>query len=190
MSRTREARRLAGLLSQRAGVAVSVTWDQAPGRGYAWCWGVEWCDGPTVDQVRTWCDEVDADVAPLNVHKLWLSRRISTRAWALHLLRHVAAGGDFANRYGTRCAIEDVMQAEASPDQPADEQEAARADALLRLARHTVKVHGGPVLTGPNDEAPMIDVLIAHGLAALDGEGTLPEGVVPLRRPKRAQEGL
>jgi hypothetical protein len=36
----------------------------------------------------------------------------------------------------------------------------------------------------------MIDVLTAHGLAALDGEGTLPEGVIPLRRPKQAQKGL
>jgi hypothetical protein len=36
----------------------------------------------------------------------------------------------------------------------------------------------------------MIDVLIAHDLAVLDGEGELPPGVTSLRRPKQAQKGL
>ncbi len=35
----------------------------------------------------------------------------------------------------------------------------------------------------------MWELLAAHGLAVLGGEGTLPVGVIPLRRPKRAQEG-
>jgi hypothetical protein len=188
VSRTRDARRLAELLSQRGGVAVSVTWDQpsSTSRGRRWCWCVEWQDGPTVEQVKAWAEDVGA----LDVEALYLSRHLSARAWAIHLVRHVAAGGTFENRYGARCELEDRMGTMSAPDAAADGREAAQAEALLRLARHVAVVHGRPVLDGPHDEAPMIDVLIAHGLAALDGEGELPAGVTLLRRPERAQEGL
>jgi hypothetical protein len=188
MSRTRDARRLAELLSQRAGVAVSVTWDQpsSTSRGRRWCWCVEWQDGPTIDQVKAWAQDVGA----LDVEVLSLSRHLSARAWAIYLVRHVAAGGTFENRYGVRYKILEAMEATPSPDAAADDREAARAEALLRLARHVTVAHGRTVLDDPDDEAPMIDVLIAHGLAALDGEGELPAGVTPLRRPKRAEESL
>jgi hypothetical protein len=188
VSRSRDARRLADLLSQRAGAAVSVTWDQpsSTSRGRRWCWCVEWQDGPTVDQVKAWAQDVGA----LDVEALYLARRLSARAWAIHLVRFVAGGGTFENRYGARCEILDRMMAIPSPDAAADDREAARAGALLRLARHVVVAHGRTVLQDPDDEAPMIDVLVAHGLAALDGEGELPSGVTPLRRPKQAQEGL
>ena len=73
-------------------------------------------------------------------------------------------------------------------DEPND-REAARAEALLRLAWHVVVAHGRTVLTTPDNDAPRIDVLIAHGLAALDGEGKLPDGVTPLPRPDQAREG-
>jgi hypothetical protein len=136
--------------------------------------------------VKAWAQDVGA----LDVEALSLSRHLSARAWAIHLVRHVAAGGTFENRYAGPYKILEAMEATPSPDAAADDREAARAEALLRLARHTIMVHGVPVLDGPHDEAPMIDVLIAHGLAALDGEGELPAGVTPLRRPKRAEEGL
>jgi hypothetical protein len=147
---------------------------------------VDWQDGPTVEQVKAWTQDIGA----LDVEALYLARRLSARAWAIHLVRHVAGGGTFENRYGAGCEILDQMMATPSPDAAGDDREAARAGALLRLARHVIVVHGRTVLQDPDDEALMIDVLTVHGLAALDGEGTLPEGVVPLRRPKQAQEGL
>jgi hypothetical protein len=188
VSRTRDARRLADLLSQRAGVAVSVTWDQpsSTSRGRRWCWCVEWQDGPTIEQVKAWAQDMGA----LDVEALSLYRHLSARAWAVNLVRHVSAGGSFENRYGARYEVLDRMMAMPSPDVAADDREAARAEALLRLARHPIVVHGRTVLDGPDDEDPMIDVLVAHGLAALDGKGELPAGVTPIRQPKRAEESL
>jgi hypothetical protein len=185
VSRTRDARRLADLLSQRAGVAVSVTWDQpsSTSRGRRWCWCVEWQDGPTVEQVKAWTQDMGA----LDVEALYLTRHLSARAWAIHLVRHVSAGGSFENRYGARYEILDQMMAIPAPDAAGDDREAARAEALLRLARHVVVAHGRTVVQDPDDEAPMMDVLIAHGLAALDGEGELPAGVTPLAAARKAK---
>lgn len=150
---------------------MSVAWDQPPGRRkYTWC--LYWQDGPTVEQVKAWAQ----DLATLDVEALYFARSLSTRAWAIHLVRHVVAGGTFENRYGARYDVLDGMMAMPSPDAAADDREAARAEALVRLA-------------GPHDEARMIDVLAAHGLAALDGEGELPPGVTPLRRPSAANGG-
>jgi hypothetical protein len=133
-------------------------------------------DGPTVEQVKAWAHELAGDVAALDVEQLHYYRGLSDRAWAVQLVRHVAGGGSLEDPLSFRYELEDRMRAVSSPDAPADEQEAQRASALLRLAH-------------PHDENRMIDVLAAHGLAALDGEGTLPEGVIPLRRPKQAQGG-
>lgn len=130
------------------------------------------------------------EVGTLDVEGLYINRRLSARAWAVHLVRHVAASGTFENRYGARCEVLDRMMAVPSPDVAADDQEEARAGALLRLTRQVIVVHGRTVLQDPDDEAPMIDLLIAHGLAALDGDGELPAGITPLHRPKRTQEGL
>jgi hypothetical protein len=129
-------------------------------------------NGPTVDQVRQWAQ----DVGTLDVEALSLSRHLSARAWAVQLVRHVAAGGRLDNPFAFRYELEDRMRAMTVPDAPLDEQEAARAEALLRLAH-------------PYDENRMIDLLTAHGLAALDGAGELPPGVTPLAAA-RAARGL
>jgi hypothetical protein len=170
VSRSRDARRLAEALSQRAGVPVAVTWDESPGRGRRWCWCTSWQDGPTVDQVRAWA----RDMATLDVEALSLSRHLSARAWAVQLVRHVADGGGLEDPFSFRYELEDRMRAISEPDAPIDGQEAARAEALLRLAH-------------PHDENRMIDVLTAHGLAALDGEGTLPQGVTALTAAREAK---
>lgn len=165
MSRTRDARRLENLLTQRAGVPVSVTWDQpsSTSRGRRWCWCVEWMNGPTVDQVREWA----RDVGTLDVEALSLYRHLSARAWAVNLVRHVAAGGGLGEPFAFRYELEDRMRAMSAPDAPIDDREAARAEALMRLAY-------------PFDENRMVDVLAAHGLAVLDGVGDLPAGVTAL----------
>ena len=71
-----------------------------------------------------------------------------------------------------RFELEHVEQPWA--DRPVDDEEQRLADALLR----TTPIPG-----------EMWELLAAHGLALLGGEGTLPEGVIRLRRPKQAQEG-
>lgn len=185
MSRTRDARRLADLLTQRAGIAVSVTWDQpaTTARGRRWCWCVAWQDGPTVGEVRAWAQ----DVGTLDAEGLYLYRQLSTRAWAIHLVRHVAGGGSLDNPMWLVYELRERMDAMPSPDAPADDREAARAEALLRLAGRRIVVHGRTVLDGPHDEAPMVDALAAHGLAALDGAGELPPGVTALAAVREAK---
>jgi hypothetical protein len=113
-------------------------------------------------------------MATLDVEALSLSRHLSARAWAVQLVRHVADGGGLEDPFSFRYELEDRMRAISEPDAPIDGQEAARAEALLRLAH-------------PHDENRMIDVLTAHGLAALDGEGTLPQGVTALTAAREAQ---
>lgn len=169
MSNTRKARYLEALLEQRApGSRFAVTWDQAPHRDYPWCWCVDWQDGPTLAQVQAWVHELAAAVAPLNVAALYLSRRLSARAWAVQLVRYVTADGSLSDPLAVRFGIEDRMAAMASPEVATDDREAARADALVRLA-------------GPREENRMLDLLAAYGLAALDAEGELPPGVTRLR---------
>jgi hypothetical protein len=130
---------------------VSVTWDQpsSTSRGRRWCWCVEWQDGPTIEQVKAWTQDIGA----LDVEALYLTRHLSARAWAVNLVRHVSAGGTFSNRYGARCEVLDRMMAMPFPDVAADDREAARAGALLRLARHVIVAHGRTVLQDPDDEA-------------------------------------
>jgi len=107
-----------------------------------------------------------SDVRPLDVATLYLARRFSPHAWALELVRHVAAGGTFEDRWHVRYGIEGRLAAAANPGQSADEQESRHVEALVRLAGQ--------------DEDRMIDILAAHGLAALDGTIETP-GVTRLR---------
>ena len=185
-ARSRDARRLAYLLSERTGRHVGVNWD--PSRSV---WSVEWSSGPEVEEVRQLVGELAHQAPALDVEALRFDRiPDSPRAWAVQLVRHVRAGGELLplEPYGPgrhpdivppgreamlRFGWDRVEQPWA--DRPADDEENRLADALIRLAP---------------SEWRMWELLAAHGLAVLGGEGTLPEGVVPLHRPKRAQEGL
>jgi len=174
-ARSRAARSLEALLEHEAhGHRINVRWDNV-GRG--WGWHVEWTDGPTVEQVKRWAHEVAQNVPALDVEELHPYRHISDRAWAVQLVRHVASGGSLENPAGTLYALNalrDVIDATAWPEAPADEQEAKRAEALLRLAQ-------------PHSEARMLELLAAHGLAILSEQGDLPPGITRLRPPRGAE---
>jgi hypothetical protein len=187
-ARSRDARRLTYLLSQRTGRHIGVNWDASRS-----VWSVEWNNGPGVEEMRQLVGELAHQVPGVDVEALRFARiPDSPRAWAVQLVRHVRAGGKLlpleplSARLGLgwgqttraedarmRFELEHVEQPWA--DRPVDDEEQRLADALLRAT---------PI---PGD---MWELLAAHGLAALGGEGALPEGVVPLHRPKRAQEGL
>jgi len=187
-ARSRDARRLTYLLSQRAGRHVGVNWD--PSRSV---WSVEWNNGPGVEEMRQLVGELAHQAPALDVEALRFDRIPgSPRAWAVQLVRHVRAGGELlpleplparlglgwgrttrAEDARMRFELEHVEQPWA--DRPVDDEEQRLADVLLRATAN---------------EWEMWQLLAAHGLAVLTGEGTLPEGVTPLRRPKQAQEGF
>lgn len=171
-ARSRAARYMEALLEHEAhGHRINVRWDNA---GQGWGWHIEWTDGPTVEQVKAWAQEMAHDVPALDVEQLHPYRHISDRTWAVRLVRHFAAGGNSEDTARTLWALQEVIDATAWPDAPADEQEANRAEALLRLAQ-------------PHSEARMVELLGTHGLAILDEEGDLPPGVTRLQRRRDAK---
>jgi len=187
-ARSRDARRLTYLLSQRAGRHVGVNWDPSGS-----VWSVQWNNGPGVEEMRQLAGEFAHQAPALDVEALRFDRIPgSPRAWAVQLVRHVRAGGELlpleplparlglgwgrttrAEDARMRFELEHVEQPWA--DRPVDDEEQRLADVLLRATAN---------------EWEMWQLLAAHGLAVLTGEGTLPEGVTPLRRPKQAQEGF
>jgi hypothetical protein len=173
VSNAQQARRLENLLEQRAAKRLAVTWDQAPDRG-GWRWCVDWSDGPTVEQMRAWVQEIAADVAPLEIASLDFCRRYSLIAWSVQLVRYVAGGGALQDRYAARYLIEDAMQRTDAPDHPVDELEARRAKALRRLVMHQVAVNGENAVT-VGDEVEMVEALSACGLEVLDLDGALDD---------------
>ena len=174
MSKTRQARRLEALLEQRAAKRLAVTWDQAPHKGHSWQWCVDWCDGPTVEQMQAWAQDVADDVFPLDTGGLYFTRRLSLIAWSVQLVRHIAGGGSLDDRYAVRYLLEELMGATATPDQAADELEARRAKALRRLVVRQESQNGENVVS-VGDEMQMLETLRQCGLEVLDLDGALDD---------------
>jgi len=106
-------------------------------------------------------------------------------------VRHVRAGGKLlaleplparlARGFGRATPAEDARRRfelehvdRPWADRAADDEEQRLADALVRAT---------------SSDWSIWDLLAIHGLSVLGGEGELPEGVIPLRRPDRAEEG-
>lgn len=159
-SRSRDAWRLADALSVAARVAVEVRWDGS-GR-----WNVQWSGGPTVDVMRQHAEGLVPVVAPSfdGVALGWF-RGIPPTAWARALIAMHRAGESVP-----LWELEDRLRATDYPENGPDK-DAELAERLVRLA-------GGRLAS----EHRMAELLAAHGLAVLDGEGTLPAGVTRLRR--------
>jgi hypothetical protein len=83
--RSRGARDLADLLSDKAGIDVRIGWDSpSPGRRGAWL--VEWRDGPTVASMRGHAEDLVRYCRPLTITALRFSRFRSDRAQAAAML--------------------------------------------------------------------------------------------------------
>jgi hypothetical protein len=189
VSRTAAARRLAYLLEERLGRHVDVAWD--PSRKV---WSVEWADGPGVDEMHALVLELAGELgreAAALVEGLRYDRSAGGRmAWAVQLVRHVAAGGELlpVEPYdrshvppGRDAMLRFTWDRVEQPwaDRPTDAEERRLAEALIRAASDK---------WGRLDEDAAWELLRVHGLGVLTGE-TLPPGVVRLRRPDRAETG-
>jgi hypothetical protein len=69
-ARSGAARDLEALLGRKAGQRIDVQWDTDSGGSWRLGWGVQWMDGPTVEQVKAWAHELAGDVAALDVDQL------------------------------------------------------------------------------------------------------------------------
>lgn len=167
---SQDARRLERLLEARAGHRLGVRRD-ADHRG--WRWWVSWSDGPIEASMRGWVGELADQVPALDVDQLVYAHNLSRQAWAVQLVRWVAAGGELRADPGyLTWQLTDLRQeflAVADPARPVDADEEERAEALLRLA-------------GEGWEERMAEILRDHGLGALvtpDASNVVPFGPRP-----------
>lgn len=152
-SRTREARRLAGVLSVATEVRVDVRWD---GSSH---WEIIWTGGPTEASMRVLVDEFVGTLARSFVGtQFFWSRGLPPAAWARVLIAAQRSG-----RPGELWELEDVLAATEYPERFPNADEARLAVRLVRLA-------------GTSEHA-MSELLDQAGLPVLD---PLPTDVASL----------
>jgi hypothetical protein len=169
---SREARQLANALAARFGCphgTFEFTWI-GPKQG----WELGWQDGPSREQTRAAVAELAGPALPaftkiLGERKLRMSRTISQRAWALHLLGIAAAGDVVPDLDDTtvRWTTEDHLEGEvAFPERPSTPTVETAAEELLSLAKALQPVTGQGQRV-PIDEDDLARLLRTWGFDAI-----------------------
>lgn len=85
-NRSRAAANLAYHLTDKAGIDVSVEWDNPSGRPGHGAWRVGWTDGPTVETMHGHAENLVRYCRPLNIGMLRFSRFTTRQAWVAAML--------------------------------------------------------------------------------------------------------